>query len=58
MRSLTLAAIDIVIVWATIVACIIAIWPHYKWVAIAQVPYFIWVSIATVLQLTITLWNR
>ena len=25
---------------------------------LVQVPYFVWVSIATVLQLSITLWNR
>lgn len=57
MRNLPLAAVDIMIVWSTIVWCVIAVWPHYKWVAVAQVPYFIWVSIATTLQLTITWWN-
>lgn len=57
MRNLPLAAIDIVLVWATIIWCMIAIWPHYKAISLAQVPYFIWVSIATVLQLTITFWN-
>jgi tryptophan-rich sensory protein len=54
MRNLPLAAVDILIVWATIVWCFMVIWPHYKWVSWAQVPYFIWVSIATVLQLWIT----
>lgn len=54
LRSLSLAAADILLVWSTILWCMIAIWPHLKWVAIAQVPYFIWVSIATWLQLWIT----
>lgn len=57
LRNLPLAALDIVIVWATIIWCMWAIWKHYKWVAIAQLPYLVWVSIATVLQLSITWWN-
>jgi translocator protein len=57
LRNLPLAAVDIVIVWATILWCTVAIWRHNKWVSLAQVPYLIWVSIATVLQLTITIWN-
>ena len=57
MRSLLLAAIDVVIVWITIVWMIFVIWKHYEWVALAQLPYFIWISIAVVLQLTITAWN-
>lgn len=57
LRSVPLAAIDIVIVWATIIWCVVAVWPHYKWVGVAQVPYFVWVSIATVLQLSITVLN-
>lgn len=59
-RNLPLAALDIVIVWVTILWCIVAIWPHFRWVSFAQVPYLIWVSIATVLQLAITYsnWSR
>jgi len=57
MRNLPLAAVDILIVWTTIIWCVIAVWPHFKWVAVAQGPYFIWVSLATVLQLSITAMN-
>lgn len=57
MRNLPLAAVDILIVWATIIWMMAAIWRYYRWVAVAQVPYFIWVSLATVLQLSIT-WNN
>lgn len=57
LRNLPLAAIDIVIVWGTIIWMCVAVWKHYKWVAIAQVPYFLWVSVASVLQLCITFWN-
>ena len=57
MRNLPLAAVDILIVWVTIIWMVIAVWQHYRWVALAQVPYFVWVSIATVLQLSITAMN-
>lgn len=57
LRNLTLAAIDIVIVWSTILWCIAAVWQHYKWVSLAQIPYLVWVSLASVLQLCITFWN-
>ena len=58
LRNLTLAALDILVVWATILWMIAAVWKHYRWVAVAQIPYLIWVSIATVLQLSITWMNR
>ncbi len=57
MRNLPLAAVDILIVWATIIWLSAAIWPYYRWVAVAQIPYFLWVSLATVLQLLITAMN-
>jgi len=58
MRNVPLAAVDILIVWATIIWCVVAIWPDYRWLAVAQVPYFVWVSIATVLQMSITAMNK
>ena len=54
LRNLPLALEDILIVWTTVIWCIVVIWRNFKWLAIAQVPYFDWVSIATVLQLSIT----
>jgi tryptophan-rich sensory protein len=57
LRSVPLAAVDIVIVWGSIIWCAVAIWPVYKWVAVAQLPYFVWVSIATILQLSIVTMN-
>lgn len=57
MRNLPLAAIDILIVWSTIMWMMVSVWRHYRWIAIAQIPYFTWVSIATVLQLSITAMN-
>lgn len=58
LKSNALAAIDIVLVLATIVWAMLAIWPSARWVAYAQVPYLLWVSFATVLQMTVTWLNR
>ena len=58
LKNLPLAAADILVVWGTIVWMMVAIWPISRWVALAQLPYLIWVTIATVLQLSITWWNR
>ena len=58
LRNLPLAAVDILIVWGTIVWMIAVAWKPMRWVALAQIPYLVWVSIATVLQLSITAMNR
>jgi len=58
LRSLALASVDVLIVWATIPWAARAIWPYHRWVAVAQLPYFLWVSVATVLQLSIAWMNR
>ena len=58
LRNLDLAALDILVVWGSLVWLMVAIWPHFRWVAVAQIPYLVWVSIATVLQMSITWHNR
>ncbi len=58
LRSIGWAALDILIVWATIPWMMVAVWPHARWVALAQVPYLAWVSAATALQLGILVMNR
>lgn len=57
LRNLPLAAVDILLVWTTILWCMFAIWRYHRWIAVAQVPYLIWVSLATILQLSITWMN-
>ena len=57
LRNLPLAAVDILIVWITIIWMMVVVWRHYRWVGVAQVPYFVWVSLARVLQLSITAMN-
>lgn len=57
LRSNLLAAIDIVLVLATIIWSMIAIWPHSKIIFILLIPYLVWVVIATALQISILVLN-
>ncbi len=57
LRSNTLAAVDIVLVLATLIWALLAVYPFVPWVAYANVPYLAWVCFATALQLTITRLN-
>lgn len=57
LRSNLLASIDIVLVLATLVWAMRAIFPHAPWVTYAQIPYLLWVTFATCLQLTVTYLN-
>jgi len=58
LKNNLLASIDILLVLATLIWALVAIYPHIKWIALANIPYLAWVSFATVLQLTITWMNR
>lgn len=58
LRNNALAAIDIVLVLATLVWALASIWRHAKWVTLVNIPYLLWVLFATVLQLSITWLNR
>jgi len=51
------AALDILLVLATIVWAGFAIFPYSKWVVYVNIPYLLWVSFATILQLNITYLN-
>lgn len=57
LRNVPLAALDILVVWVTILWCVFAVWLASKWVALAQGPYLAWVSVATALQLSMTAMN-
>ena len=57
LRNNVLAAIDVILVWITLVWSMLVIYPLIPWVAYLEVPYIIWVTIATVLQLTVTSLN-
>ncbi len=58
LKNNLLAAIDILLVLATLVWALVAIYPHLKWVTLVNIPYLLWVCFATVLQITITYLNR
>lgn len=52
------AAIDILLVWGTLIWLMVAIYPYAKWITYLQIPYLFWVSFASILQLTITYLNK
>ena len=58
LKNNLLAAADILLVLATLILSITAIFPYAPWIAYIQLPYLLWVSFATVLQLTITYLNK
>ena len=58
LRNNLLAAVDILLVLATLVWALIAIYPYAKWVTYINAPYLLWVCFATILQLTVTYLNR
>ena len=58
LKNNALAAVDIVLVMATLVWALRAIWRPVRWVALVNLPYLAWVMFATVLQLSITWLNR
>jgi benzodiazapine receptor len=58
LRNNWLAALDILLVLATLVWALVAIWPHARWIVYVNLPYLLWVCFATLLQLTVTYLNR
>lgn len=58
LKSNVLAAVDIVVVLATIVWFMKSIYPYSKIIFYAQIPYLLWVAFATILQFSITYLNR
>lgn len=57
MQNNLLAFIDVVLIFATLIWSIIAVYPYASWISYANVPYLLWVSFASVLQFTVTYLN-
>jgi benzodiazapine receptor len=60
LKNNVLAALDILLVFGTLLWAFIALWnssPDLRWVVYANIPYLLWVSFATALQFTITYLN-
>jgi translocator protein len=53
-----IASLDILLILATLIWLMTAIYPHFRWVVYVNIPYLLWVLFATVLQLTITYLNN
>lgn len=52
-----LASVDVLLVLATLIWAMCAIYRQAKWVSIINIPYLLWVIFATVLQITVTYLN-
>lgn len=57
LKNNLLSAGDILLVLATLIWAMIAIYPYARWITYSQIPYLLWVAFATILQLTITYLN-
>ncbi len=57
LRNNVLALLDILIILATIVWMVRAVWPRARWIAWMQLPYALWVTFACILQISITILN-
>ena len=53
-----LAAIDVLLVLATLIWAMAAVWPHLRWPVYLLIPYLLWAAFAAILQLTITYLNK
>ena len=56
-----LASIDILLVVATLIWALYAVWhasPELRWVVYANIPYLLWGTFATCVQLTMTYLNK
>ena len=52
-QNFDLALLDILLVWASIVAIMISFWDSKRWISYIQIPYLLWVSFATCLMIAI-----
>ena len=61
LKNNLLAAMDILLVVATLIWALVALWqaaPELRWIVYANLPYLVWGVFATCVQLTITYLNR
>lgn len=58
LKNNILAAIDITLVFLTLIWAMVVIYPYARWIALINIPYLIWVLFATFLQFTITYLNK
>lgn len=57
LKNNLLASVDILLILATLIWAMIAIYRHAKWITYIQIPYLFWVMFATILQFTVTYLN-
>ena len=58
LRNNLLAAIDVLLVFFTLLWAMLAIYSYAPWIFYFQIPYLLWVTFATILQLNVAWLNR
>lgn len=58
LKSNELGMLDIYLVLITLIVSMVVVYPYIAWVTYINIPYLLWVSFATVLQTTVTYFNR
>ena len=56
-HAIGIAAIEIVVLWLSILTMIMMFYKNNKWAALINIPYLLWVSFASVLNISIYLLN-
>jgi tryptophan-rich sensory protein len=56
-HAIGIAAVEIVVLWLSILTMIIMFYKNNKWAALINIPYLLWVSFASVLNISIYLLN-
>jgi tryptophan-rich sensory protein len=56
-HAIGIAAIEIVVLWLSILTMIMMFYKNNKWAAFINIPYLLWVSFASVLNISIYLLN-
>jgi benzodiazapine receptor len=56
-HAIGIAALEIVVLWLSILTMIIMFYKNNKWAALINIPYLLWVSFASVLNISIYLLN-
>ena len=58
LKNNSLALLDIILVFVTLIWALLTIYPFAAWISFTNIPYLLWVTFATVLQTSITWLNR
>ncbi len=53
LKNQSLSLLWMILIVATLIWAMVAVFPHFKWIAVAQLPYLLWGAFALGLQLAL-----